>query len=153
MLGIFQVLLGCLSGPMAVMMVALSLMGSSRVRVGLRQARAQIGASRLPDDHQNWYSCHWMALTFRSLFMREKIIANARSIVILLSSMCGIGALASLFVILVRVPALSTTKLEALMGTLEGAAVALLFAVVALLVNLTYLVHRASVRLAEGDKG
>jgi hypothetical protein len=55
-----------------------------------------------------------------------------------------VGALASLFVILVRVPALSSTKLEALYGTLQGTAVLLLFAIVALLVNLTYLVHRAS---------
>jgi hypothetical protein len=84
--------------------------------------------------------------------MREKILANARSIVILVSSLCAIGALASLFVILVRVPALSTTKLEQLMGTLEGAAVALLFAVVALLVNLTYLVHHGTVKVAGGNK-
>jgi hypothetical protein len=84
--------------------------------------------------------------------MRAKILANARSLVILLSSMSGIGALASVFIILVCMPARSTTKLEEPMGTLDGAAVALLFAIMALLVNLTYLVHRANLTLAEGNK-
>jgi hypothetical protein len=76
--------------------------------------------------------------------MRAKINANARSVVILLNTLAGIGALASLFVILVRVPALSTTKLEELMGTLQGAAVALLFTIMALLIDLIYMVHRAT---------
>ncbi len=84
--------------------------------------------------------------------MRAIVLANARPLVILLTSLAGIGALASVFIILVRVPALSTTKLEELMGTLEGTAVALLFAVMALLINLTYLVHRAGFRPAEGEK-
>jgi hypothetical protein len=86
--------------------------------------------------------------------MQSKIIANARSFVILISALCLLGALASLFIVLVRVPTLSSTKLDQLMGTLEGTAVALLFAVVALLVNLTYLVHRAGFsinRAAHGD--
>ncbi len=89
--------------------------------------------------------------------MRSVILANARPLVMLLSAMSGVGALASMFIILVRVPALSTTKLEELMGTLEGAAVALLFAIMALLVNLTYMVHRVSLQsvasaAGDGDK-
>ena len=60
------------------------------------------------------------------------------------------GALASVFIILVRIPALSTTKLEELVGTLQGAAVALLFVILALMINLTYMVHRASAP-ATGD--
>ena len=79
-----------------------------------------------------------------SKMIEKKVLENARAIVIGLSALCGVGALASLFIILVRVPAMSTTKLEELMGTLEGTAVALLFAVMALLINLTYLVHRSS---------
>jgi hypothetical protein len=93
-------------------------------------------------------------ISFRSGTMQSKIIANARSFVILISALCLLGALASLFIVLVRVPTLSSTKLDQLMGTLEGTAVALLFAVVALLVNLTYLVHRAGFsinRAAHGD--
>ena len=76
--------------------------------------------------------------------LRSKILANARQIVILCCCLSAVGALASLFVILVRVPALSTTKLDELVGTLVGTAVALLFAVTALLVNLTYMVYRAT---------
>ena len=76
--------------------------------------------------------------------LRSKIASNARPLVILLCALSAVGALASVFVILVRVPALSSTKLEELFGTLQGEAVALLFVIVALLVNLTYMVHRAS---------
>src|SRR5262249_49860801 len=81
---------------------------------------------------------------FRSLPMRAIVLTNARPIVILLNSMAMIGALASMFVILVRIPALATTKWEVLSGTLQGTAVALLFVVVALLIDVIYLVHRAS---------
>jgi hypothetical protein len=84
--------------------------------------------------------------------MRALVLANARPLVILLSCLAGIGALASVFIVLVRVPALSNTKLEELMGTLAGMAVALLFMVMALLINLTYLVHRAGCRPADGEK-
>ncbi len=80
--------------------------------------------------------------------MRSTIIANAKAIVILCSALSGVGALASMFVVLVRVPALSSTKLDELFGTLQGAAVALLFVIMALLINLTYLVHRASLPAA-----
>jgi hypothetical protein len=82
--------------------------------------------------------------------MRAIVLANARPLVILLNSMAGVGAVASMFIILVRVPALATTKLEELSGTLQGAAVALLFVVVALLIDLIYLVHRTSRSSASG---
>lgn len=76
--------------------------------------------------------------------LRSRILANARQFVIVCCALSAVGALASLFVILVRVPALSSTKLDELLGTLAGTAVALLFAVTALLVNLTYMVYRAN---------
>jgi hypothetical protein len=82
--------------------------------------------------------------------MRAIVLANARPLVILLNSLAAVGALASVFVILVRVPALSTTKLDELSGTLQGTAVALLFVVVALLIDLIYLVHRNSQSSAIG---
>ena len=40
--------------------------------------------------------------------------------ILLLRTVSAVGALASVFVILVRVPALSTTKLDELVGTLRG---------------------------------
>jgi hypothetical protein len=76
--------------------------------------------------------------------LRSKILAKARQVVILCCALSAVGALASVFVILVRVPALSSTKLDELVGTLAGTACALLFAVMALLVNLTYMVYRAN---------
>jgi hypothetical protein len=75
---------------------------------------------------------------------RSKYDSSFRPVVIALNAMAAVGALASLFVILVRVPAMSTTKLEALFGTLQGVAVALLFAVMALLIDLIYMVYRAN---------
>ncbi len=83
--------------------------------------------------------------------LRSRFLANARPIVILCCGMCAVGALASVFIILVRIPALSTTKLEDLVGTLQGVAVALLFCILAIMINLTYMVHRASTPAA-GDK-
>ena len=82
--------------------------------------------------------------------MRAILLANARPLVILLNSMAAVGALASVFVVLVRVPALATTKLEELSGTLQGTAVALLFVVMALLIDLIYMVHRTSRTSASG---
>ena len=61
--------------------------------------------------------------------------------------LCGAGAAAGLVVVLIRVPALAATKLEVLLGTLQGTAVCLLFGIVALLINLTLMIRRASVRL------
>jgi hypothetical protein len=78
------------------------------------------------------------------MLARSKYDPALKPLVIVGNVLAFTGALASLFVILVRVPALSTTKLEALFGTLQGTAVALLFSVVALLIDLTYLVYRAN---------
>jgi hypothetical protein len=50
-------------------------------------------------------------------------------------------------VVLIRVPVLAATKLEVLFGTLQGAAVSLLFGIVALLINLTLMIRRASLQL------
>jgi hypothetical protein len=74
---------------------------------------------------------------------RSKYDASFRPAVITINALAAVGALASMFVILVRVPALSTTRLEVLFGTLQGTAVALLFTLMALLVDLIYIVYRA----------
>jgi hypothetical protein len=62
--------------------------------------------------------------------------------------LCGVGAVAGMIVVLVRVPALADTRLDVLFGTLQGAAVSLLFGIVALLINLTLMVRRATRQLA-----
>jgi hypothetical protein len=76
--------------------------------------------------------------------MRSRIEEMMRPFVIVVAALCGVGALASLFIVLVRVPAMAGSKLELLFGTLLGTAVGLLFGIVALMINLTYLVHRAN---------
>jgi hypothetical protein len=78
------------------------------------------------------------------MLSRSKHDSSFKSAVIGVNALAFVGAAASMFVVLVRVPALSTTKLEALFGTLQGTAVALLFMVIALLIDLTYLVYRAN---------
>jgi hypothetical protein len=55
-----------------------------------------------------------------------------------------VGAVAAVYVVLVRVPAIASTKLDLLFGTLQGTAVALLFTITALLINLTSMVYRPS---------
>jgi hypothetical protein len=75
---------------------------------------------------------------------RSKHDSSFRPLVIVLNVLALVGALASMFVVLVRVPALSSTKLEALFGTLQGTAVGLLFALLALLINLIYIVYRTN---------
>ena len=67
-----------------------------------------------------------------------------KSLAIFCAAVCGVGSASAMFIIMVRVPALARTKLDLLFGTLLGTAVALLFAIAALLIILTYLVHRAS---------
>jgi hypothetical protein len=74
---------------------------------------------------------------------RTKLDGVFKPLAVTCSVLCLVGAVASMFVVLVRVPALSSTKLEVLLGTLQGTAVGLLFGIAALLVNLTYMVHRA----------
>jgi thiamine transporter ThiT len=75
--------------------------------------------------------------------IRSRIEEMMRPLVIVVGAACGVGALASLFIVLVRLPAIASSKLDLLFGTLLGTAVGLLFGLVALMVNLTYLVHRA----------
>jgi hypothetical protein len=74
---------------------------------------------------------------------RFRFDAMKNSLAILASVLCAVGAAAALFVVLVRIPALASTKLDLLLGTLQGVAVGLLFAITALLINLTYMVRRA----------
>ena len=81
---------------------------------------------------------------------QSKIDAAIKPLRNLCMALCGVGAVASLFVILVRLPAVAATKLDLLFGTLQGVAVGLLFGIAALLVNLTYMVRRA-VRPPLGD--
>jgi len=59
---------------------------------------------------------------------------------------CGVGAVAGMAVVLVRLPALAGSRMELLVGTLQGVAVSLLFAIAALLINLTLMVRRATRR-------
>jgi hypothetical protein len=63
-------------------------------------------------------------------------------------SLCGVGAVAGMTVVLVRLPAVASTKLELLFGTLQGVAVSLLFAIAALLINLTIMVRKSTTRPA-----
>lgn len=76
--------------------------------------------------------------------MRQRVEAAANPLVIVFSFLCAVGAVAAVFVILVRVPTIASTRLEVLFGTLLGGAVALLFVTTALLINLTAMVYRAT---------
>jgi hypothetical protein len=58
--------------------------------------------------------------------------------------LCFTGAIAAMFVVLVRLPALANTKLEMLFGVLQGTGVSLLFAVAGLLINLTMMLRRVT---------
>jgi hypothetical protein len=82
---------------------------------------------------------------------RSKHDSSFRPVVIVLNVLALVGALASGFVVLVRVPALSTTKLDALFGTLQGTAVFLLFTLIALLIDLIYMVYRTNWPLIRGE--
>jgi hypothetical protein len=74
--------------------------------------------------------------------MRPGFEAVIRLMGIAAMVLCGGGAVAGIFVVLVRLPTLHGTKLESLSGTLQGVAVSLLFAVAALLINLTLMIRR-----------
>jgi hypothetical protein len=63
--------------------------------------------------------------------------------------LCGGGAIAGMVVVLIRIPALAQSKLELLSGTLQGVAVSLLFAIAALLINLTLMIRGATKRAAD----
>jgi hypothetical protein len=74
----------------------------------------------------------------------SRIDAAIKPLALLGMALCGVGVAVSLFVILVRLPALAVTKLDLLLGTLQGVAVGLLFAIVALLICLMYTIRRAA---------
>ena len=76
--------------------------------------------------------------------IRSRLDATIKNLAIFASALCGVGAAAAFFVVLVRIPAIASTKLDLLFGTLQGVAVGLLFAIAALLINLTYMVRRAN---------
>jgi hypothetical protein len=59
-----------------------------------------------------------LILTLRRRTMRSKIDVALRPMTILCCVLCGVGAVASVFVILVRVPSVASTKIEVLLGTL-----------------------------------
>ena len=59
-------------------------------------------------------------------------------------ALSGVGAVAGMFISLVRVPALAQTKLDALLGTLQAGAFTLLFVILALLIHLTLVVLQAT---------
>jgi hypothetical protein len=58
-------------------------------------------------------------------------------------TLCFVGAAAAMYVVLVRIPALAGTKLDLLLGTLQGVTVSLLFAIAGLLIALTQMVRRS----------
>jgi hypothetical protein len=72
---------------------------------------------------------------------RAWVGSNVRFLGMVGMALCGVGTLAALFIILVRVPALAGSKLEELYGTLLGVGVGMTFAVAALLINLTIMVY------------
>ena len=82
-----------------------------------------------------------------SMGMRPRFEAHIRLLGIVGMCLCGVGAVAGMTVVLVRLPALATTRLELLSGTLQGTAVSLLFAIAALLINLTLMFRRATLQL------
>jgi hypothetical protein len=88
-----------------------------------------------------------------TMWVRSWLDATMRNLAIFASVLCSIGAAAALFVVLVRIPALASTKLDLLLGTLQGVAVGLLFAITALLINLTYMVRREIRRLSFSSVG
>jgi hypothetical protein len=113
------------------------------------------GIRQFLDFDANWLTGNRSSLTIVSgpiqfspgselMRIRSRIEMMMRPSVIVVGALCGVGALASLFIVLVRLPAMASSKLELLFGTLLGTAVGLLFAIAALMTNLTYLVHRAN---------
>lgn len=68
--------------------------------------------------------------------------AVIRTLVILCTVFCSIGTTASLYVVLVRVPEIATTKLDVLFGTLLGVTLGLLFAIAALLTHCMVMLSR-----------
>jgi hypothetical protein len=76
--------------------------------------------------------------------VRTRSDAMTKNLAVFASTLSLVGAAFASYVVLVRIPALAVTKLDLLLGTLQGVAVGLLFAIAALLISLTYMVHRAN---------
>jgi hypothetical protein len=76
--------------------------------------------------------------------VRPRLESIIRVLGIVTVVLCFVGAVGGMAVVLGRLPALATTRLELLFGTLQGVAVSLLFAIAGLLVNLTLMVRRAT---------
>jgi hypothetical protein len=76
--------------------------------------------------------------------VRSRFDAMTKTLTVFAASLCLVGAAAAMYVVLVRIPALAGTKLDLLLGTLQGVAVGLLFAIAALLICLTYTIRRAN---------
>jgi predicted transporter len=76
--------------------------------------------------------------------VRTRIDAMGKALAVFASALCLVGAAAAFYVVLVRIPALASTKLDLLLGTLQGVTVGLLFAIAALLISLTYMIRRAN---------
>jgi hypothetical protein len=67
--------------------------------------------------------------------------------------LCAVGCATTFYAVVVRIPALAGSRLDVLLGTIQGTALALLFAIAALLLNLTHMVYRANKRAAVGEPG
>ena len=78
---------------------------------------------------------------------RQRFEAFIRRLGFAAMLLCGVGAAVGIVVVLIRVPMLATTKLEIVFGTLQGVAVSLLFAIAALLINLTLMIRRGGHQL------
>ncbi|GAC1450760.1 MAG: hypothetical protein NVSMB9_35430 [Isosphaeraceae bacterium] len=78
---------------------------------------------------------------------RPRFEARIRLLGIVGMVLCGGGAIAGMTVVLVRLPSLAATRLDLLFGTLQGVAVSLLFAIAALLINLTLMIRKSTHQL------
>jgi predicted transporter len=76
--------------------------------------------------------------------VRTRFDAMSKPLAAFATALCLVGAAAAMYVVLVRLPALASTKLDLLLGTLQGVAVGLLFAIAALLIALTHVIRRAN---------
>jgi hypothetical protein len=76
--------------------------------------------------------------------VRTRFDAMVKLLTLFATILCLVGAAAAMYVVLVRLPALAGTKLDLLLGTLQGVAVGLLFAIAALLIALTHVIRRAN---------
>src|SRR5262245_44556759 len=75
---------------------------------------------------------------------RSRFDAMMKTLTVFTAALCLVGAAAAIYVVLVRLPALASTKLDLLLGTLQGVTVGLLFAIAALLIALTHMIRRAT---------